>query len=81
VRHALRHRDDEPLGAIDDLAREAVEVEAEDAADVFAKIVAAFPARAAVAAVSAPYMTTRSPARKRDTPGPTAATSPAASTP
>ena len=49
-RHPLRHRDDEPLGPVDERTRKAVEVEAEDAGDVLAEIVAAFPAGAAMAA-------------------------------
>ena len=44
--HAFRHRDDEALGPVDQLAGEAVEMEAHDAGDVLAEIVAALAAGA-----------------------------------
>src|SRR5262245_28917072 len=47
---ALRHRDDEPCGHVDEVAGEAVDMEAHDAGDVFAEIVAALAAGLAGAA-------------------------------
>ena len=47
---ALRHRDHEPLGPVDQLAGEAVDMEAHDAGDVLAEIVPALPAGPAMAA-------------------------------
>ena len=49
-RDARRHLDDEPLRHVDELVREAVDVEAHDAAHVFAEIVAAVAAGLADAA-------------------------------
>ena len=49
-RHAGRHRHDEPGGQVDQVAGKAVEMEAHDAGDVLAEIVAAFLAGGAVAA-------------------------------
>ena len=56
-------------------------MEAHDAADVLAQIVAALAAGLAGPQVSAPYITTGSPGLKPVTPAPTAAISPAASAP
>ena len=40
--HAFRHGNDEPLRHVDEFAREAVDVESHDAADILTQIIAAF---------------------------------------
>ena len=43
----MRHRDDETRGHVDQIASKPVDVESQNAADIFAKVVAAFTAGAA----------------------------------
>ena len=69
-------------GMVDEIAREAVDMEAHDAADVLAQIVAALAARLAGAAGERPVHDDRIAGRRASsTPAPTAAISPAASAP
>ena len=78
----LRHRDDEPRRQVQPVAREAVDVEAHDAGDVFAQIVAALAAGLAGAAGQRAVHHHRiAGLERRVTPSPTAAISPAASAP
>jgi hypothetical protein len=68
-------------GMFSEVAREAVDVEAHDAGDVLAEIVAALAAGLAGAAGQRAVHHDRVAGLKPVTPGPTAATSPAASAP